>query len=80
MAIIERREYHKMTCYFTYEIADEDIIERWGSVSTLEDLLAEYDDDAVEWMWDFGYDRYDDLWTDRKGGYEIDWEIKPDEV
>mgnify|MGYP003624719347 CR=1 FL=1 len=80
MAIIERREHHQLIAFFTYEIADEDIIEKWGSVSALEDLLYEHHDDAVEWMDDFGFDRYDDLWTDRKGGYEIDWEIKPDEV
>ena len=54
MAIFERREFHQMTCYFTYEISDEEINERWGSKEKLEELLAEYDDDATDWMQEFG--------------------------
>ena len=26
----------------------------------------------------YDYERYDDFWTDRKGGYEVSWEIKED--
>jgi hypothetical protein len=32
-------------------------------------------DEFNEFMMDFDYDREDDLWTDRKGGYEVEWGI-----
>ncbi len=42
-----------------------------GEISVDEVIEAAYDND-VEIEWDF---QYDDCWTDRKGGYEITYEL-----
>lgn len=77
--IIEKREYHQATSTFTYDVPEEEIINTFGSVDSFMDHYAEETDEFNEFMWEFDYDREDDLWTDRKGGYEVDWEIKDDE-
>jgi len=77
--IIEKREYHQMTSTFTYDVPEEEIIETFGSVESFMEHYEEESDEFNEFMWEFDYDREDDLWTDRKGGYEVDWEIKDDE-
>jgi len=77
--IIEKREYHQMTSTFTYDVPEEEIIETFGSVESFMEHYEEESDEFNEFMWDFDYDREDDLWTDRKGGYDVDWEIKDDE-
>ena len=74
--IIEKREYHQMTSTFTYDVPEEEIINTFGSVDSFMDHYAEESDEFWEFMHEFDYDREDDLWTDRKGGYEVDWEIK----
>jgi len=77
--IIEKREYHQMTSTFTYDVPEEEIIETFGSVESFMEHYEEESDEFNEFMWDFDYAREDDLWTDRKGGYDVDWEIKDDE-
>jgi len=77
--IIEKREYHQMTSTFTYDVPEEAIIETFGSVESFIEHYEEESDEFNEFMWEFDYDREDDLWTDRKGGYEVDWEINDDE-
>jgi len=77
--IIEKREYHQMTSTFTYDVPEEEIIETFGSVESFMEHYEEESDEFNEFMWEFDYDREDDLWTDRKGGYDVDWEIKDDE-
>lgn len=74
--IIEKREYHQMTSTLTYDVPEEEIINTFGSVDSFMDHYAEESDEFWEFMHEFDYDREDDLWTDRKGGYEVDWEIK----
>lgn len=87
-------EYHQMTSTFSYDIDDEDIIEEFGSVERFQDILysmsdtspvepdEEVTDDEQDLFWEFvssyDYDRDDDLWTDRKGGYDVDFEIEED--
>ena len=50
-----------------------------GSVDSFMDNYAEETDEFFDFMNEFDYDREDDLWTDRKGGYEVEWEIDDDE-
>ena len=73
--IIERKEYHQMTSTMTYDIEDAEIIEQFGDMESFLEHFYEETDEFNEFMMDFDYDREDDLWTDRKGGYEVEWEI-----
>jgi hypothetical protein len=76
---ITKIEYHRVNSYFNYDIPIEDIIEEFGS---MEDFNDNYYDET-EKFWDFinGYDyeREDDFWTDRKGGYEVEWTMEDEE-
>ena len=76
---IIKREYHQMTSTFTYDVPEEDIIETFGSMESFMENYAEESDLFWGFMCEFDYDREDDLWTDRKGGYEVEWEIDDDE-
>lgn len=77
--IVKRREYHQMTSTMTYELNEDDIVEAFGSIEDFLEHYNEESDEFQEFMYEHDYDREDDLWTDRKGGYEVDWEID-DEV
>ena len=77
------------TSYSTYKIPVQDIVDEFGDIPTFEkacyqnyendDYDGELDDKYFEFIQNYDYDREDDLWTDRKGGYDIDYEIKNDE-
>jgi len=73
---IQKIEYHQVNSYFTYEIDDEDIIAEFGSIEKFEEAYAEESDDFWEFVQDFVYNREDDWWTDRKGGYDVEWSIE----
>jgi len=73
---IQKIEYHQVNSYFTYEIDDEDIIAEFGSIEKFEEAYAEESDDFWEFVQDFDYNREDDWWTDRKGGYDVEWSIE----
>lgn len=75
---IVKREHHQVISYFTYEIPDDEIIDEFESIDNFQELLAEDDFDAIEFVNNYDYDREDDWWTDRKGGYEVDYEIESD--
>ena len=77
--IIEKREYHQMTSTFTYDVPEEEIINTFGSVETFIEHYERISDEFFDFMSEFDYDREDDLWTDRKGGYEVDWEIQDEQ-
>ena len=77
--IIEKREYHQMTSTFKYDVPEEEIINTFGSVETFIEHYERISDEFYDFMCDFDYDREDDLWTDRKGGYEVDWEIQDEQ-
>ena len=68
-----------MTSTFTYEVDDQEIIDNFGSLETFMAELYDCTDQFHEFIMDYDYDREDDLWTDRKGGYEVDWDIVDDE-
>lgn len=72
---IQKIEYHQVNSYFTFEIDDEDIIAEFGSIEKFEEAYAEESDDFWEFVNGFDYDREDDWWTDRKGGYDVEWSI-----
>ena len=59
----------------SYDIPDEDIIDRFGSLENFIEAEINCDDDFYEFMMDYDYDREDDWWTDRKGGYDVEYEF-----
>lgn len=74
--IVKQIEYHQMTSTLTYEFSDEEIIEEFGSLEEFQTAMAEETDEFFEFMHaGHDYDREDDIWTDRKGGYDVEYEI-----
>ena len=73
---IIKREYHTVVSEFTYELDDDEIIEQFESVENFKALLDEDDWDVIDFINQSDYERYDDWVTDRKGGYEITYEIE----
>jgi hypothetical protein len=90
----KRIEYHTVHSHFTYDIPDEDIIEKFGSIERFKEIVShmnstddwdsepfgdapsdEETDNFVEFTENYNYDRYDDWFSDRKGGYDISYEI-----
>lgn len=88
MVTLVKHEWHQVDAQFAYELdadtlseiypdLDEDEIEALlqqianGEVD-LEELLQEAYDNDVEIQWER---QYDDWWTDRKGGYEVTFEV-----
>ena len=41
-----------------------------------EKRFEEESDDFIEFVHDFDYDREDDWFSDRKGGYDVEWSIE----
>jgi hypothetical protein len=77
--IVNQIEYHQMTSTLTYDIDDDIIIDEFGTFEQFEAEMAEETDKFFEFMNSgFDYDREDDIWTERKGGYEVDFEIQYD--
>jgi hypothetical protein len=78
--IVKQIEYHQMTSTLTYDIDDDIIIDEFGTFEQFEAEMAEETDKFFEFITSgFDYDREDDIWTERKGGYEVDFEIEYDE-
>ena len=77
--IVKQIEYHQMTSTLTYDIDIDLIIDEFGTPEQFEAEMAEETDKFFEFINSgFDYDREDDIWTDRKGGYEVDYEIEYD--
>ena len=77
--IVKQIEYHQMTSTLTYDIDNDIIIDEFGTFEQFEAEMAEETDKFFEFINSgFDYDREDDIWTDRKGGYEVDYEIEYD--
>ncbi len=88
---IVKTEHHQVNSEFTYDIPDEDIIEKFGSVERFQEIVShmasewdvpngepptdEESDLFIEFFEDYSYDRYDDWITDRKGGYDVTFEV-----
>ena len=73
---VTRTEYHQMTSYMRYDIPDEDIVDRFGSLENFIEAEINGDDEFYDFINDYDYDREDDLWTDRKGGYEVEYSFE----
>ena len=71
--IIKKVEYHTVHSHFTYDIPDEDIIAEFGSVEDFQKHFEDETDEFYEFVMEYGYDREDDWFSDRKGGYEVEW-------
>jgi len=65
-----------MTSTLTYDVPEDAIIEIFGSMESFTENCNEESDLFWGFMCDFDYDREDDLWTDRKGGYDVEWELE----
>lgn len=91
MVTLVKHEWHQVDAQFAFELdadtlseiypdLDEDEIEAKlqeienGEVS-VEDIISDALDNDVEIEWDR---QYDDWWTDRKGGYEVTFELGDD--
>ena len=70
---LTRLEYHQLTSYMRYDIPDEDIIAEFESIENF--IESEDEDNFHEFMMNYDYDREDDLWTDRKGGYDVEYQF-----
>ena len=85
---VQRIEYHQVHSYMTYEIEEDAIIEEFGSLERFQDIGFAMDNDMYEpdepiepeefdkfyeFVEEHDYDREDDWFTDRKGGYEVDY-------
>ena len=92
-------EYHTVHSHFTYEIPDEDIIDKFGSIERFKEIVSHMNstddwanepfgdtpsdeelDAFVEFAENYNYDRYDDWFSDRKGGYDISYEVGDEEL
>ena len=71
--IIKKVEYHTVHSHFDYDIPDEDIIAECGSVEDFQKHFEDETDEFYEFVMEYGYDREDDWFSDRKGGYEVEW-------
>ena len=74
--IIKKIEYHSVHSHMTYELDDDDIVAEFGSIDVFEKHYDEESDEFYEFVTNHDYDREDDWFSDRKGGYEVEWSIE----
>jgi len=88
MVTLVKHEWHQVDSQFAYELTAETLAEIYPDLDDveiadmlqrieagdvdLEVLLQDAYDNDVEIEWDR---QYDDWWTDRKGGYEVTFEV-----
>jgi hypothetical protein len=85
---IQRIEFHQVHSYMTYDIEEQDIIEEFGSVHRFQDIGFSVDNEHYEadeevtyediekftdFLAEYEYDREDDWFSDRKGGYDVEY-------
>jgi len=88
MVTIVKHEWHQVDAQFAYELTEEilaeiypdldedEIAEKMRQIEEGDISVEEIIDDAYNEGVDIEWDRqYDDWWTDRKGGYEITYEL-----
>ena len=73
---IKKIEYHSVHSHLTYDIDEADIVVEFGSVEEFEKHYEEESDDFYEFVSSYDYDREDDWFSDRKGGYDVEWSIE----
>ena len=86
---VQKIEHHSVNWYYTAEIDEDLLSEIYPDLSEEEIRLLELElstgtkniDDVLEDAWEnsvdieWEFDR-DDVWTDRKGGYEVTYSIE----
>lgn len=86
---IQKIEHHSVNWYYNFELDGEKLREIYPDLSDEEISLLELElisgtkdidevindawDNSVDIEWDFDYD---DVWTDRKGGYDVTYSIE----
>lgn len=86
---LQKIEHHSVNWYYTFDLdedklreiypeEDDEVIE--GIMQDLEsgnrdieDVLSDAYDNNVDIEWEFDYD---DVWTDRKGGYDVTYSVE----
>lgn len=92
MVTIVKHEWHQVDSQFAYELTTETLKEIYPNLNKkeiakklkqiengdidVEEIVNDALDSDVEIDWDR---QYDDWWTDRKGGYEITYELGDDD-
>ncbi len=74
--IIKKIEYHSVHSHMTYDLSDEDIVAEFGSIEAFEKHYEEESDEFYEFVTNHDYNREDDWFSDRKGGYDVEWSIE----
>lgn len=85
---ITKIEHHSVNWHYKYEIDEEKLAEIYPDLTeeeitqllknlesgdaSLEDVINDAWENSIEMEWEFDYD---DVWTDRKGGYDITYEV-----
>ena len=73
---VHRKEYHEVISTFKYSFPKEDVIKKFGTLEQFEKEMKEFTEKFLDFESETGhYDREDDWWTDRKGGYEVEYEL-----
>jgi hypothetical protein len=88
MVTLVKHEWHQVDSQFEIELTEamlaeiytdldeNEITEKLSQVESGEISIEEIVEDAANNGVDFDWDRtYDDWWTDRKGGYEVTYEL-----
>jgi hypothetical protein len=76
---IIKKEYHTVVKELSYDLDENEIVERFESVENFMQLLEDGDYEATDFLDMFLQDQYDDWVSDRKGGYDVTFEIEEDE-
>lgn len=92
MVTIVKHEWHQVDSQFAYELDEDKLSEIYPDLDEEEiaSLLKQIEDgevlidDVINDAWDNDVEiewerQYDDWWTDRKGGYEITYELGDDD-
>lgn len=88
MVTLVKHEWHQVDSQFAFELTEEilaeiypdlddvEIAEKMRQIEegdiTVDEIIEDADNEGVEIEWDR---QYDDWWTDRKGGYEVTYEL-----
>ena len=80
---IQRVEWHSYQLVYEYEVADAEIVDKFGDVEIFREKLASADedfDDAYEYMMEEQdpVACYEWQYSQIKGGYETDWHTGED--
>lgn len=85
-----KKEYHQVISYFHYYFDEEELVEVFGSVDRFLEIASHESDDGeaegeeptdeerdtfIDFINESEYERDDDWWTDRKGGYEVNFQL-----